>query len=283
MSADIGNMLKMMNVLGDDGFVDALTDVEGLVEDVNETLDRVERIEGEAEAAVKEANEALNAVDHRLAKFDETISLLEAKIEAGFSVGFLFFALNQYLAGEFLLAAGLGFMGMLGASSLVVTIVTLPQVRRLRRMSRFENPFGRDESTDGTGTNGRNRGRDRTDSRDRDTTDRNESRDQNDDTSRTDSRDRDTADRDDDSGRTDSRDRDTADRNESRERDTEPTERPSDDTRDRADTTGSREAAESDAEGSDDEQAAGEEVPNMRGIGPPEDAEPKWGREAGRE
>ena len=243
MSADVTNVLKMVGLLGDEGFVEALTNAERVVKDADETLKRVEQIEGDAEQAVREANEALDAVDARLETFDETISLLEAKIEAGFSVGFLFFALNQYLAGEFLLAAGLGFMGMLGASSLVVTIVTLPQVRRLRRMSRFENPFGRDESTDGTGPSGSNRGRDRTDSRDRDTTDRNESR----------------------------------------ERDTEPTERPSDDTRDRADTTGSREAAESDAEGSDDEQAAGEEVPNMRGIGPPEDAEPKWGREAGRE
>ncbi|MFW5974149.1 MAG: hypothetical protein ACOCPZ_02065 [Natrialbaceae archaeon] len=137
MSADIGNMLKMMGVLGDEGFVDALTNVERLVEDVEGTLDRVERIEGEAEAAVREANEALNAVDHRLAKFDETISLLEAKIEAGFSVGFFFFAANQYLAGELLFAAGLLFMGLLGASSLVVTVLTLPQVRRLRGMSRY--------------------------------------------------------------------------------------------------------------------------------------------------
>jgi len=136
MSADIGNMLKMMNILGDKGFVDALTNVEGLVEDVDETLDRVERIEGEAEAAVREANEALNAVDRRLAKFDETISLLEAKIEAAFSVGFFVFALNQYLDGEVLFAAGLLFMGLLGTSSLVVTIVTMPQVRRLRGISR---------------------------------------------------------------------------------------------------------------------------------------------------
>ena len=136
MSADIGNILKMMNVLGDRGFVDALTNVEQLVEDVDETLDRVERIEGEAEAAVREANEALNAVDHRLAKFDETISLLEAKIEAGFSIGFFFFGLNQYLNGRLLFAAGLFFMGLLGASSLVVTVLTMPQVRRLRGISR---------------------------------------------------------------------------------------------------------------------------------------------------
>jgi hypothetical protein len=164
MSADIGNMLKMMNVLGDDGFVDALTDVEGLVEDVNETLDRVERIEGEAEAAVKEANEALNAVDHRLAKFDETISLLEAKIEAGFSVGFFFFALNQYLAGELLFAAGLFFMGLLGASSLVVTVLTMPQIRRLRGMSRYA-----------TGRSGRNREREDSETDDEErTTDGNE-------------------------------------------------------------------------------------------------------------
>lgn len=145
MSADLSNMLKMMGLLGDDGFVDALTDVEGLVEDVNETLDRVERIEGDAEAALLEANEALVAVDHRLAKFDETISLLEAKIEAGFSVGFFFFALNQYLAGELLFAAALGFMGLLGFSSLVVTIHTMPQVRRLRRLLR--RALGDDDRT----------------------------------------------------------------------------------------------------------------------------------------
>ena len=151
MSADIGNMLKMMNVLGDKGFVDALTNVEGLVEDVDETLDRVERIEGEAEAAVREANEALNAVDHRLAKFDETISLLEAKIEAGFSLGFFVFALNQYLAGNSLFAIGLFLMGLLGASSLVVTIVTMPQVRRLRGIRRYATGRSRRKDSRGDG------------------------------------------------------------------------------------------------------------------------------------
>ena len=127
----------MVGLLGDQGFVDALTDVEGLVDDANETLDRVERIEGEAAAAVREANEALVAVDERLATFDETISLLEAKIEAGFSVGFFLFAANRWIAGEPLFAAGLLVLGLLGASSLAVTIATMPQVRRLRKVGRF--------------------------------------------------------------------------------------------------------------------------------------------------
>jgi hypothetical protein len=134
MASDLGNMLRMMNVIGDDGFVDALENAERLVKNADETLERVEQIEGDAEQAVREANETLTAVDNRLAKFDETISLLEAKIEAGFSIGFFFFGLNRYLDGEILLAGALFFMGLLGASSLVVTIVTLPQVRRLRQM-----------------------------------------------------------------------------------------------------------------------------------------------------
>lgn len=137
MLSDIDNMRKMIELLGDEGFVRALTNAEDLVADVDETLDRVEQIEGDAEAAVREANEALNAVDSRLAKFDETISLLEAKIEAGFSIGFFFFALNSYLAGDLLIAAGLFCMGLLGASSLVVTVVTLPQVQRLRQAGRY--------------------------------------------------------------------------------------------------------------------------------------------------
>lgn len=155
MSADIANMLKMMRVLGEEGFVDALTNVERLVEDVDETLDRVEQIEGDAEQAVREANEALNDVDRRLAKFDETISLLEAKIEAGFSIGFFFFALNQYLAGELLFAAGLFFMGLLGASSLLVTVVTMPQVRRLRRW--LEYALSHSEQSDERATEARQR------------------------------------------------------------------------------------------------------------------------------
>ncbi|WP_336325894.1 hypothetical protein [Halovenus sp. HT40] len=134
MASDLGNMLRMMNILGDEGFVNALENAETLVENADETLERVEKIEGDAEQAVREANETLTAVDNRLAKFDETISLLEAKIEAGFSIGFFFFGLNRYLDGELLLAAALLFMGLLGASSLVVTLVTLPQVRRLRKM-----------------------------------------------------------------------------------------------------------------------------------------------------
>lgn len=137
MLSDIGNVYRMLDLLGDDGFVDALQDTEQLVDDATETLERVERIEGEAEAAVREANEMLTAVDHRLMRFDETLSLLEAKIEAGFSIAFLFFAVTTWLAGNLLLAAGLFVMGLLGASSLVVTILTLPQVRRLRQVGEY--------------------------------------------------------------------------------------------------------------------------------------------------
>lgn len=137
MLSDIENVRKMMELLGDEGFVDALTNAEGLVEDVDRTLDRVEQLEGDAEEALREANVALNAVDDRLQKFDETISLLEAKIEAGFSVGFFFFGFDRWLEGEVLIAAGLFFMGLLGATSLAVTIATLPQIRRLRRAGEY--------------------------------------------------------------------------------------------------------------------------------------------------
>ena len=135
MSSDIGNMLRMVNILGDEGFVTALENAERVVTEADETLKRVEKIEGEAEAAVREANDALQDVDDRLRKFDETISLLEAKIEAAFSIGFFFFGLSAWLDGDVLFATGLFFMGLLGASSLVVTVLTMPQVRRLRRMS----------------------------------------------------------------------------------------------------------------------------------------------------
>lgn len=137
MFSDIENMRQMMELLVDEGFVDALKNVEKTVEDVDKTLDRVETIEGEAEQAVREANEALVAVDTRLQKFDETISLLEAKIEAGFTIGFFFFALNSWLSGNPLLAGGLFAMGLLGISSLAVTIATMPQIRRLREVGQF--------------------------------------------------------------------------------------------------------------------------------------------------
>lgn len=148
MISDMNNVRKLMEILGDEGFVTALTNAEELVDEVGETLDRVEQIESDAEDAVREANAALNAVDHRLQKFDETIRLLEAKIEAAFSIAFLFFALNNYLAGELLLAAGLFIMGLLGASSLVITILTMPQVRRLRKMGRYARSRRKDSSPD---------------------------------------------------------------------------------------------------------------------------------------
>jgi hypothetical protein len=129
--SEVDNIRKLVGLLSNDGFVDAITNAEELVRDAEETLERVERIEGEANEALREANVALEQVDGRLRKFDETVSLLEAKIEAGFSVGFFFFAANSYLAGDLLFALALGFMGLLGASSLVVTVVNLPQVRRL--------------------------------------------------------------------------------------------------------------------------------------------------------
>lgn len=147
MRSEVENVRQMVGLLGDEGFVRALTNAEKLVDDAEETLERVEKIEGEAGEAVREANEALQAVDNRLLKFDETISLLEAKIEAGFSLGFFFFALSMWTDGEIILAAALGFMGLLGASSLVVTIVTLPQVRRLRQVGEYATDrMGRERS-----------------------------------------------------------------------------------------------------------------------------------------
>ncbi len=137
MRSDIENMRKMMGLLGDDGFVDAISNAESLVRDAEQTLERVEKIEGDAEQAVREANAALEQVDGRLQKFDETISLIEAKIEAGFSVGFFFFAVNRYLEGDLLFAAALFFMGLLGAGSLFVTIVTLPQVQKLLSIGEY--------------------------------------------------------------------------------------------------------------------------------------------------
>ncbi len=137
MSADLNNMLRMMGLLGDDGFVNALTNVEKLVNDVEGTLERVEKIEEDAGEAVREANEALDEVDSRLAKVDETISRLEAKIEAGFTIGFFFFAFSRWTAGDPYLAVALFLMGLLGVSSLFVTIVTMPQVKRLKQVIKF--------------------------------------------------------------------------------------------------------------------------------------------------
>ncbi len=131
MLSDVENVRKLVDLLGDRGFVDALTNAEQLVEEANQTIDRVEEIEGEANEALREANEALHEVDQRLQRFDEAISLIEAKIEAGFSVGFFYFAVTSWIGGDLLIAAGLFVMGMLGASSLLVTIVSMPQVQRL--------------------------------------------------------------------------------------------------------------------------------------------------------
>ncbi|WP_254840760.1 hypothetical protein [Natronomonas marina] len=131
MLSDIDNARKLMMLLGDEGFTEALTEAEELVEDANETLDRVERIEDEAAEAVREANETLRAVDRRLDKVDRTINLLEAKIEAGFSLGFFVFAANAYFDGDPFFAAGLALMGLLGAGQLAVTIANIPQVEKL--------------------------------------------------------------------------------------------------------------------------------------------------------
>ncbi|PSP98325.1 hypothetical protein BRC89_08320 [Halobacteriales archaeon QS_4_70_19] len=131
MLSDIDNVRKLMLLLGDEGFTDALTQAEELVDDANRTLDRVEQIEDDAAQAVREANETLVAVDRRLDKVDETISLLEAKIEAGFSLGFLIFAADAYFADNLFLAAGLAFLGLLGAGQLLVTLRNIPQVEKV--------------------------------------------------------------------------------------------------------------------------------------------------------
>lgn len=148
MRSDIENVRQMVGLLGDEGFVDALKNAENLVGDVEETLRRVEEVEDEANEAVQEANQALHAVDARLKKVDDTISLIEAKIEAGFSLGFFFFAFSQWSEGKVVLAVALAFMGMLGASSLIRTILNMPQVRRLRDMGDYATDQIWDEDWD---------------------------------------------------------------------------------------------------------------------------------------
>ncbi len=137
MLSEVDNARKLMLLLGDEGFTEALTQAEELVEDANETLDRVERIEDEAAEAVREANETMRAVDRRLDKVDRTINLLEAKIEAGFSLAFFVFAVNIYLRGDPFFAAGLFALGLLGSGQLLVTIRNVPQVEKLWAGVRF--------------------------------------------------------------------------------------------------------------------------------------------------
>jgi len=130
MRDDIDNLRRIARLIGDEGFVDALTDAERLVNDAEETIDRVEEIE-------RDANRALHEVDSRLKKVDETISLMEAKIEAGFSLLFFSLAFTRFNDGEILLAVALLCLGLLGVSSLLVTVATLPQIRRLRRVGEY--------------------------------------------------------------------------------------------------------------------------------------------------
>ena len=137
MFSDIGNARKLMLLLGDEGFTEALTQAEDLVENVNDTLDRVERVEDEAGEAVEEPNRTLHAVDCRLDTVDRTINLLEAKIEAGFSLAFFVFAANAYVFGDLFFAAGLAFVGLLGVGQLAVTITTIRQVEKLLDGARF--------------------------------------------------------------------------------------------------------------------------------------------------
>ncbi len=154
MLSDVENVRKMLELLGDEGFVEALRNAEQLVDDVDETLGRVEQVEDEAAVAVDEANEALNAVDRRLQRFDEAIRLIEAKIEAGFSIGFFFFALQQWTAGGVFLAAGLAVMGLLGISSLAVTVATMPQIERLRQVGELlTSRLDADDDDEGDGQN----------------------------------------------------------------------------------------------------------------------------------
>lgn len=141
------NTAKLVELLGDDGFVEAVTNVGRIVEAVNETLDRVEKAESEAGEAVQEANATLHAVDRRLDKVDETISSMEAKIEAGFNAGFLVVAADLFFRGELIFAASLAVLGLLGAGALMHTILTLPQIRKLRQagLAAFDRLDGVDE------------------------------------------------------------------------------------------------------------------------------------------
>jgi Flp pilus assembly protein TadB len=131
MLSDIDNARKLMELLGNDEFVEAITRADRLVDETEETLERVEQIESDAQQALDETSEALDAVDRRITKVDETLSLIEAEIEAGFSLILLFFAFDRWTAGDPFLAAILFFLGLLGASALVVTIVRMPQIQRL--------------------------------------------------------------------------------------------------------------------------------------------------------
>jgi ABC-type transporter Mla subunit MlaD len=135
--SEVDNVRQLVELLGDEEFIRALTEAEDLVHDVNATLDRVEQVEDEAAQAVREANKTLVAVDRRLDKVDETINLLEAKIEAGFSLGFLVFAFNFYIDGDLIFAASLFLLGALGAGQLLVTVRNIPQVEKLQEGARY--------------------------------------------------------------------------------------------------------------------------------------------------
>lgn len=108
------NVRRLLDTVGDDDFVDAVTKIDVILDDVEETMGRVRHIE-------RDVGQMMGNVDDKLVAVDETIRRIEQKVEASFSVAFWVLAANRYVEDDVLWAGILAAVGVVFSSSLIWT------------------------------------------------------------------------------------------------------------------------------------------------------------------
>ena len=118
------NVRRLLDTLGDDDFVDAVTQIDVILDDVEETMRRVRGIEGDVDGM-------MDNVDAKLVAVDGTIRRIEQKVEASFAVAFWVLGANRFLEDDLLWAGILGAVGLVFASSLLVTTYRKSLLKRV--------------------------------------------------------------------------------------------------------------------------------------------------------
>lgn len=124
MRTEADNVRRLLMLLGDDEFVEAISNADRLVDDADETLLRVREIE-------RSVDQMMYEVDERMLEIDRMMNSIVARLEASVSVVLFILGVNSYLKDDFLWAVIFVAVALTFSTSMVVTLFRRSRLQRL--------------------------------------------------------------------------------------------------------------------------------------------------------
>ncbi len=124
MRTEAENVRRLLLLLSDEEFVEAVSNADRLVDDADETLLRVREIE-------RSVDQMMYEVDERMLAIDTMMNSIVARLEASVSVVLFILGVNRYLQDDVVWAAIFVAVALTFSTSLVMTLFRKSRLQRV--------------------------------------------------------------------------------------------------------------------------------------------------------